>query len=188
MENKRNIKIFILKCLFVLAVFGLVLNLPFKLKAYNDTMVHPALTEEVVKFYNLNFSSNKISDQEMNWIRRGSIEEDTGIRSLNHFYDPVHNVGLKGMELSAKNWSQNTLAQAQKSATYYLAGFFKNPFNHSTDYSWDRALYDYAKGNKERAYIALGHIVHLIEDMTVPDHTRDDAHPPVGGMGSPYEI
>ena len=187
MENKRNIKIFILKCLFVLAVFGLVLNLPFKLKAYNDTMVHPALTEEVVKFYNLNFSSNKISDQEMNWIRRGSIEEDTGIRSLNHFYDPVHNVGLKGMELSAKNWSQNTLAQAQKSATYYLAGFFKNPFNHSTDYSWDRALYDYAKGNKERAYIALGHIVHLIEDMTVPDHTRDDAHPPVGGMGSPYE-
>lgn len=48
-------------------------------------------------------------------------------------------------------------------------------------------MYDYAKGNKERAYIALGHIIHLIEDMTVPDHTRDDAHPPVAGMGSPYE-
>src|SRR3989339_518980 len=121
MENKSNIKIFILKCLFVFVILWLVLNLP--IKAYDNTMVHPAITEEVVKFYNLNFSSNKISDQEMNWIKQGSIEEDAGIRSLNHFYDPIHNLGLKGVELSAKNWSQNTLAQAQKSVTYYLAGF-----------------------------------------------------------------
>lgn len=103
-----NIKVFILKCLFVLAAFWLALNLP--LKAYNNTMVHPALTEEAVKFYNLNFSSNKIGEQEMNWIKQGSVEEDAGIRPLNHFYDPVHNIGLKGVELSAKNWSQNTLA------------------------------------------------------------------------------
>jgi hypothetical protein len=193
MENKRNIGIVnvlpIIKNILKIFLVAIILFLIFNpsLKAYDNIMVHPALTEEVVKFYNLNFPANKINDQEMNWIKQGSIEEDAGIRPLNHFYDPVHNIGLKGVELSAKNWSQNTLAQAQHSPSYYLAGFFKSPFSYATDYSWDRALYDYVKGNKERAYVALGHIIHLIEDMTVPDHTRDDAHPPVGDMGSPYE-
>ena len=40
-----------------------------------------------------------------------------------------------------------------------------------------------AKGDKEKAMFALGHILHLIEDSSVPDHTRNDPHP----NDSPYE-
>ncbi|MDP3901508.1 MAG: lamin tail domain-containing protein, partial [bacterium] len=39
----------------------------------------------------------------------------------------------------------------------------------------------------EAALFALGHIVHLIQDASVPDHTRNDAHPPYDDGGSPYE-
>ncbi|MFA6274859.1 MAG: hypothetical protein WCX70_01775, partial [Candidatus Paceibacterota bacterium] len=31
-------------------------------------------------------------------------------------------------------------------------------------------------GDKERALLSLGHVLHLVQDATVPDHTRDDAH------------
>ncbi|MEK7131713.1 MAG: lamin tail domain-containing protein, partial [Patescibacteria group bacterium] len=36
--------------------------------------------------------------------------------------------------------------------------------------------------------IALGHVLHLLEDASVPDHTRDDTHADLfGDHGSPYE-
>ncbi|MEK7501287.1 MAG: hypothetical protein AAB642_04155, partial [Patescibacteria group bacterium] len=54
-------------------------------------------------------------------------------------------------------------------------------------YSWERSIYEYAWGDKNRALLGLGHVLHLIEDATVPDHTRDDPHPPFFGEDSPYE-
>ena len=55
------------------------------------------------------------------------------------------------------------------------------------DYSYQRALYDYTVGDRKRAMIAMGHIMHLLEDANVPDHTRGDTHLPFEGMESPYE-
>ena len=42
--------------------------------AYDDKTTHPALTEEAVNFYNLNFNQ-KITDEEKEWIISGSILE-----------------------------------------------------------------------------------------------------------------
>ena len=58
--------------------------------------------------------------------------------------------------------------------------------------TWENALRQYAKGNKKEAYYILGHILHLLEDATVPDHTRNDTHAHEGSSvsldgGSPYE-
>ena len=33
-------------------------------------------------------------------------------------------------------------------------------------------------GDKAYGLEALGHVLHLLEDATVPDHTRNDPHPP----------
>ena len=88
---------------------------------------------------------------------------------MNHFYDPIHNVGLKSSYDTAKKWAGNASNQAS-----YSKG----------DQTWQRAIDYYQKGDKEKAMIALGHILHLMEDMTVPAHTRDDAHP----EGDPYEV
>ena len=41
---------------------------------------------------------------------------------------------------------------------------------------WAMALGHYAEGNKQRAYEYVGHVAHLIGDMTVPTHAHDDTH------------
>ena len=41
---------------------------------------------------------------------------------------------------------------------------------------WGMALGEYHKGNKEVAYEYLGHVVHLIGDMSVPAHAHFDSH------------
>lgn len=41
---------------------------------------------------------------------------------------------------------------------------------------WSMALGHYAEGNKARAYELVGHVAHLVGDMTVPTHAHDDTH------------
>ncbi|NQV93153.1 hypothetical protein HQ403_01500, partial [Candidatus Kaiserbacteria bacterium] len=42
-------------------------------------------------------------------------------------------------------------------------------------------------GDEERGLVGLGHTLHLVHDLTVPPHTRNDPHPPAFDFGSPYE-
>lgn len=139
-----------------------------KVFSYDTDVAHPVLTAKAVDVYNSSVDINKISDQEMEWIIKGAVEEDTPIRWLNHFYDPISNKGLWGFS-TAKNWATSDLNQLP-----YAQG----------DQSWQKAKELYNKGNKKEAFIALGHVVHLIEDMAVPAHARLDAHP----EGDIYEV
>jgi len=41
---------------------------------------------------------------------------------------------------------------------------------------WGIALGEYAKGNKPKAFEALGHVTHLLADMSVPAHVHEDSH------------
>ena len=179
MENSRLIKLF--QTIFI---GGTLLVLPFFGFAYDDKTTHPALTQEIVKFFNQSFSDQKINDENIELIIQGSIDEDSGIRWMRHFYDPVYNRGLVSAGtswISSKEWAENTKAQAGVENAF--AGITKPFFSGEEDYSWDRAVYEYAWGNKDRGLSGLGHILHLLEDATVPDHTRNDPHP----FGSPYE-
>lgn len=42
---------------------------------------------------------------------------------------------------------------------------------------WGMALGEYHAGHKERAFEYLGHVVHLLGDMSVPAHALKDCHP-----------
>jgi hypothetical protein len=113
-------------------------------------------------------------DRVRDWIRDGAANEDTPVtRSFYHFHDPLkpwNKAGLSAMGLSWKSsilWSQTPLGQQS--------------------YSWKNARQYYyeamsARSDTERqwAYIqmfqALGHIMHMVEDAAVPDHTRNDIH------------
>ena len=141
---------------------------PAAVFAYDDKTTHPALTEKIVDIYNLKFG-NLISSENKEQIIKGSIDEDIPPRWFNHFYDPIYNLGYKGYRTS-KEWAQYDVQE----------------------YSWDKAIEYYASEEKEKSYFVLGHILHLIEDATVPDHTRNDTHAgndlPFGFSGnSPYE-
>lgn len=146
MEN-RSIVILILMLVFLPAlVFG-----------YDNKTVHPMLTIESIKSYELSTGKNfSLADKQA--IINGSIEEDTDPRYLEHFYDPINNVGLgSGKFATSKQWAHNQTT-------------FTN------DYSWENGIYEYVYGDKVKGLNDLGHIIHLVEDKTVPEHTRDDAH------------
>ncbi len=195
MENKQRT---LIKLIFT----GIaILAIPFFVFAYDAIYTHPGLTQEIGLFYNLTIGSeNKLSQQEINWMAKGAVNEDITPRWLNHYYNPETGQGLKGENLgwipdvitekgisvfvstkepvSSKNWARNQALQQ----SYVLYGG-----NHT----WQKALFEYAKENKKDAFISLGNLLHLIEDASVPDHTRSDSHADIAGTGdkgSPYEI
>jgi len=135
--------------------------------AFNNTITHPALTENIAKIYNANFE-RKLSSQEINWIKLGSIEEDKFPRPVNHFFEPNLGIGIAGFA-SSKAWAQNSGLQK---------------ITATGDYSWQTAINAYVKGDNELAFVALGHALHLLEDKAVPAHTRLDEHLT---RGDPYE-
>ena len=54
---------------------------------------------------------------------------------------------------------------------------FESSKKRAEDY-WDMALESYGRGELWRAYLCLGHMAHLIEDMCVPAHVHNDPHGP----------
>jgi len=155
------------------ALTSLVLGLFFVsgVLGYGTVKSHPHLTKEAAIFYNHFEPQNQLSSEEIGWLVLGAIEEDAMPRYTNHFYDPVYSRGWNG-NLTAKDWAQSSEKQSTS-----IKG----------DQSWEQAIYKYREGNKKEAFIALGHTLHLIEDMAVPEHTRNDTHLPFDSMESPYE-
>ena len=135
--------------------------------SYDTNFAHPFLTEKAVALFNEQNQTNKLSAQEINWLIEGAKNEDTPTRWMNHFYNPSSGYGLPGYA-PANVWADLSIAQMT-----YARG----------DQSWQAAISAYANDDKKRAFLALGHILHLIEDMAVPAHTRIDMHP----EGDPYE-
>ena len=174
--------------LYLLVIFALF---PAPIFAYDDKTTHPALTNEIIELFNYSYPDLALSSEEKIFVKQGSIEEDAFGRWMRHFYDPVYNRGLIfGQEWqSSKDWAEDTVAQRLLDPNYQAVIALTMPyFGGSTDYSWDRAIFEYVHGDKKRGLEALGHILHLLEDASVPDHTRNDPHPPILDFGSPYEF
>lgn len=128
---------------------------------FDTNVAHPGIANEAVNIYNKNFDPD-ISGVNKEKIVSGALDEDTPWRWMNHFDDPINNVGLGGKYLSAKDWSENSNKQRD-----FALG----------DRSWQRAVDDWKKGDKDLALTELGHTLHLVADMAVPAHTRLDIHP-----------
>src|SRR3990172_328453 len=144
---------------------------------------HPWLTNEAIKLYEA--TKGTLSEEMKREIIFGSIEEDYDAvgsssdgtynnlekaelinsifefeRPLNHFYAGVqnnkpelNNGGLTDMwngEFSAREWAYDSP---------------KNSYNFQ------------AFCSNKKNYRAIGHILHLLEDMGSPAHVRNDAHP-----------
>lgn len=186
MENRKFVKILI--PIFILGFFITQTN---NALAYSIE-THAFLTGEVIKFYNRNFPNNKISDDLTPYLLDGSRREDDPPRWMNHFYDPVYNRGLLDTWQKSKDWAQDS--NNQNSLTYKVPATIASiltaiqqqsisVLTTETDFTWQRAIRFYVNNEKEKAMFMLGHILHLIEDKAVPDHTRNDPHP----GDSPYE-
>ena len=165
--------IFLKKCLLTLAI----LFCPYFVLAFDNKNTHPGLTVAAIELFNQQTPNAYFPEEQSEWIKIGSILEDTLPRYRNHFYDPRTGKGLNamgvipgvGMESYLEGEPSTVWAYAQNSA--------------SGDYSIPQILANYYGGNKKRAYQGVGHILHLVQDLAVPAHTRNDPH----GEGEPFE-
>jgi hypothetical protein len=112
------------------------------------------------------FNNKKV----FNIIGDGGVYEDAGSRSLNHFLNPITNKGLLG-HYSALQWA--TLPVGVQ------------PLSPICSWNDVRSYYYLALTSADKAtrenYFALtfqgvGQVMHLVEDMSVPAHTRKDTH------------
>ena len=105
----------------------------------------------------------------IDWIGEGGINEDNDIRSLRHFHDPLRpwaSAGLFGLFDSSVLWMQR---QSQDWSWPKARGYFLAALT-STD-----------PGERQQAWAdtfrALGQVMHLVTDASVPAHVRQDIHP-----------
>lgn len=184
---KRYIMVF--SCILLLSFFLLVLS--NKSYAYDDKNVHPKINENAFKqsnFYlgtliesfGFNTVEKKLKVEEL--IKKGGKDEDGTLdieilwipldlvqgRYLRHFHDPLKPWGSAGLTLTMPDSDSNLL-------------WAQNP---DQDFSWQNARILYYEalttGNEQAfagTFLTLGHLMHLIADMAVPAHVRDDAHP-----------
>lgn len=178
----------------ILFFFAALILVPLDACAY-EVETHMGLTKATVETY-AQTTRKAFSEMELSSVVKGSAEEDESPRPLNHFFDPVYQRGLKvGVTWPAsKVWAEDTRAQASFcaqnwcfSSSYFT--YTKKLFGSPTDYSWDRAVYEYVHGDKNKGLQGLGHILHLLQDSAVPAHVRNDQHLNVWGIGDfdPYE-
>lgn len=131
------------------------------------------------------------------WIQEGAFLEDGGsawdaikgaARYNNHFHNPLRPwsaAGLSDLEDGESSilWAQDTVEQDGS-----VGG----------DWSWLKVrycFYDALTAEEEidrQSFFActfegLGYQMHLIQDMTVPAHVRNDAHPEDAFLGTNYE-
>lgn len=178
MENKAFLNLAYLnfkKLLIISFIVSVFLLSPKYLFAYDDVVVHPNLTEEMAKLYNENFKDNQLTKDEIDSMRKGSTDEDKSvilaIRSSNHFYNPL---GVKGwVDATSK---KNVFPESALTSKQWAHASEEQEAFPGGDFSWETAIKNYAEGNEPRAYEALGHILHLIEDASVPAHVRSDLH------------
>ncbi len=173
--------------------------------AYEVT-THIALSENAAKVSaNLtgqltNFGLSSITEQLqqgvttisiLDWIREGAKREDDTLtevfaRYKNHFYDPVNDRGFGGIlyrnsgfitGMPAPDWALEDSVPA--SGQIYS-------FHSARQYMYDgltKADKASRESNLALMYRSVGDVMHLVQDMAQPQHTRNDGH----GDGSLYE-
>ena len=108
------------------------------------------------------------------WLGDGGEKEDSylGLRFLNHFLDPISNTGLAG-QYSALQWA------LMDAGTQSFLVWENNSWNDARSYYYT-ALTALDKLTRETNYAetfrALGQVMHLVQDMSVPEHTRNNGH------------
>lgn len=165
-------------------------------QAYKHQTTHPMLTEATTHLYNSLYEDDLLEEY-IQEIVQGAIKEDTAPRWINHFYDPITGEGWTGERLGqipAEAVRQLARAGISSADAVSALEWLHNPklqdryLYFEGNKTFERAVYDYVNGDKKEAYRSLGHILHLLQDMAVPAHTRQDTHADVGGdEGEPYE-
>ena len=126
------------------------------------------------------------SREEDAWPDRDDIDTN---RSINHFHSPIDNMGLNGEQYIYIFGIRKYIELNGESALVWARGTGEGSRN---EYSWIRARESYSEAfealaqpeeNRRQAefeekmaltFASLGQVMHLIQDMAVPAHARND--------------
>lgn len=122
----------------------------------HDTTVHEWMTQKALELLPAGYEEVKQYARE---IQAGVKAEDEGTRAINHFYNPYDPTNAFPLGESALKW-----------------GAIGYPDNPNNEWDWHDAQRYYREGDKAKAYKALGHVLHLLQDLSVPMHTHIIAH------------
>ncbi len=101
------------------------------------------------------------------YISDGGKEEDAGARSLNHFLNPITNQGLLG-NYSALQWA--TLPVGVQPLAPISSWNDVRSYYYLALTSKDKTTRD---DNFALTFQGVGQAMHLVEDMSMPAHTRN---------------
>lgn len=135
----------------------------------------------IVKGRNELLSSNisRKSLKVYEWLRDGGLYEDKPpwvlpyLRSANHFHNPITDKGFTGVPPgdSAIVWSQKPLGQQ------WIGGHYSWPDSRENFF---KAMISTNKADREEKFAetfrGVGQLMHLMQDMSVPEHARNDFH------------
>ncbi|MES2353741.1 MAG: hypothetical protein V4568_04915 [Pseudomonadota bacterium] len=103
----------------------------------------------------------------VNLFKIGANLEDTSIRAINHFYDPITD---NGVAFTSPTWTLEDKGSIPRQ---------NYSFRDTRDYFY-KALTQPSKTDREQyfglTFEALGHVIHHVQDMAQPQHTRLDNH------------
>ncbi|MBF0592615.1 MAG: hypothetical protein HQL02_11065 [Nitrospirae bacterium] len=171
--------------LFCMVMISILLTYTKNLMAFSGK-VHERINEEailqnkesisnyIMGYTGLKGFKDKVRGKEiLQLIKDSNNAEDwvPGDPIHSHFYNPLTNAAFTS---GIGSWTPSAYARANDSSNQYSWSkarlYFYLGLTSSSD--MDRMNYFY------NAFEALGHVVHLLQDMAVPAHTRLDLHGP----------
>lgn len=158
--------------------------------AYDEDAIGPDLNEKIDTYWRPFRHFYRITD--------GLGYLDGGERSISSlFSDPNTSSDFSNTSTDIfhidVNLSDYVLADAPDNRRYPNAYEWASGNEILNKHDFQDAVDAYKAGNKKEAYYTLGFVLHLIEDMSVPEHTQLESHNddpfPTGGLeeGSGYE-
>lgn len=115
-----------------------------------------ALVEGMMDFFDMS-AEHRLTEEERAWIRWGADHEGVPMRQMQH-----RRTGARDPELSttipivaAGQWIHDRDIQSQS--------IFQG------NYTWEQSIADAVGGDRQRGYEALGHVLRVLEDASVPD-------------------
>lgn len=175
-----------------LTIAGAVLILSCNQFAFaHEIDIHRQITVAAVDYLaskDVRFQSPSVKQKIKDLLLNGTIHEDDGfaLYPLGRYYfhfSPALDDGPTGSHskatCSSSDWGVPLKSSCQATETgtvplYYYAQNQISLSNVANQFTWAVAL---SKKSSVEGWTALGYLVHLLEDLSSPAHTRNDRHP-----------
>jgi len=164
----------------------------------NTQLLYDFPEEMQIRINRANWDSGKTQRTLLEWLKVGSAIEDTDTylnpyrddsnkRPRHHFYDPTRNAGMNNKDDNPdwNGWPDAAMGLRGGSALTWAINGTAPSEPTVNNQSWQKTRDDFysaltqsTKSNREKylaiSFLDLGCVLHMLEDMGVPAHTRND--------------